>query len=76
MKTFDVHYDKTVRFIGRNGYFKQSGIEIAFTGNPNTWIVILQHTTSKNETGRCSIERPIENVAAVMNALSQLTGIE
>ncbi len=72
MKTLDVHYDKTVRFIGRNGYFKQSGIEIAANKN----IVILQPTTSKGETGRCSIEIPIENVAAVMNALSQLTGVE
>jgi hypothetical protein len=72
MKTKDIKYDRTVRFIGRNGYFKQSGIEV--TANDN--LVILQPTTSRGETGRCSIEIPIENVGAVMNALSQLTGIE
>lgn len=72
MKTKDIKYDRTVYFMGRNGYFKASGVEIYAYDE----VVILQPTTSRGETGRCSIEIPIENVAAVMNALSELTGIE
>ena len=72
MKTIEIKYDRTVHFMGRNGYFKQGGVEVY----ANDHLVILQPLTSRGETGRCSIEIPIENVAAVMNALSQLTEIE
>lgn len=73
MKTIEnIKYDRAVNFIGRNGYFKQSGIEVYFTGNTNTGKIILQPTTSRGETGRCSVEIPIENVNALIGVLDAM----
>jgi len=48
-----IPYSKEVKFIGRNGYFKAIGIEIYQGG-----VIVLQPTTTKGLTGRCSIEIP------------------
>ena len=67
-----IKYDRNVNFIGRNGYFKASGLDIY----ANESIVILQPITSKGEIGRCSIEIPIEAVAALMNILNQAADVD
>jgi len=67
-----IKYDRNVNFIGRNGYFKASGLDIY----ANESIVILQPITSKGVTGRCSIEIPIEAVAALMNILNQAADVD
>jgi len=56
----DIPYPTTTHFIGRNGYFKSSGLEIYHTGTSH--IVILQPTTTRDTTGRCSIEIPSDPV--------------
>jgi len=70
--TTKINFDRSVNFIGRNGYFKAKGLDLY----ANESIVIFQPITSKGNVGRCSIEIPIENVAALMNALSEAAGIE
>jgi len=67
-----INYDRNVNFIGRNGYFKASGLDIY----ANESIIILQPITSKGAVGRCSIEIPIENIAALMNILAEAAGID
>lgn len=68
-----INYEgKPVRFIGRNGYLKQSGIYVY----ANESLVILQPITSKGEVGRCSMEIPIEYVAALVNILSDAAGLD
>jgi hypothetical protein len=67
-----IKYDRNVNFIGSNGYFKASGLDIY----ANESIVILQPITSKGEIGICSIEIPIEAIAALMNILNQAADVD
>ncbi len=56
---------ETTKFIGRNGYFQCIGIEM----HGGSKIVTLQPTTSKGDTGRCSIEIPISEIPALIENL-------
>ena len=67
-----IKYDRNVNFIGRNGYFKASGLDVY----ANESIVIVQPITSKGEIGRCSIEIPIENVTALISHLKTAIGLD
>ncbi len=51
-------YRRLVNFLGRNGYFKQSGIEI-LKDNMNIHLFPL---TSRNDIARCEIQIPKEDL--------------
>lgn len=74
MKTFGaVKYDRAVNFTGRNGYFKQKGIEVQFIEGYNGGeYVSFTPVTSRGQRGHCAIEIPIENVNALINILDKI----
>jgi hypothetical protein len=51
-------FSKNYYFLGRNGVFKQSGIEIFDLGD----VIEIAPITSKNETGRCWISIPANQI--------------
>jgi hypothetical protein len=69
-----VKFSRTVKFTGRNGAFKCTGIDIFkwhYTANDTSDISITP-ITSKGILGRCEIEVPIENLPAVIEILQNL----
>lgn len=60
-----ITFKRNTAFLGRNGYFKCSGLEISRDGD----LVQLQPVTSKGLTGRCLIEIPAEHVVEVLRAM-------
>lgn len=64
-----INYDTMVSFEGRNGMFKQSGIDIMITGDGQ---VALQPITSKMQPGRCWVEIPMGNLDDVIEALKAI----
>lgn len=60
-------FKRIVSFIGRNGCFKASGLEI---GNDKfNKVVTLEPITSKGEVGRAMLEIPKENIPDVIKEL-------
>ena len=54
------------RFLGRNGYFKSSGLEV---GTVPCFGATLTPITSKGLVARCSIEIPADAIDATIKAL-------
>jgi len=64
----DIKYTKQVHFIGRNGYFKQSGLVVqAHEGE----MVVIMPLTSRGVTGNCMLDIPLEDVPSVIDALQK-----
>ena len=63
-----VHYDKTVSFEGRNGMFKQSGMEVMVSAAEKC--VLLFPLTSRGVIGRCMMEIPEAAIDDVIRALT------
>ena len=62
-------YNRIVNFDGRNGWFKQSGIEVNMWGDDN---VVIWPTTSKGKSGRCEIQIPKEHLKQFIEQLETL----
>ena len=58
-------FTKTVTFIGRNGCFKSTGLELSKMGD----VVALQPVTSKDQLAHCQIEIPVEDIPAFVAEL-------
>lgn len=77
MKNSSINFDREVSYRGRNGNGRQTGIEIFIhTKNGDEDYISINPINSRGPSDAASIEIPIENVAALMNALSRLAGIE
>lgn len=67
----DIKYTKNTKqahFIGRNGYFKQSGLVVqAHEGE----MVVIMPLTSRGVTGNCMMDIPLEDVPSVIDALQK-----
>jgi hypothetical protein len=64
----EIRFKRTVGFLGRNGYYKMIGIVIRKIGDD----IYLEPTTSKNETGRASLEIPTESITDFIDALTKI----
>jgi len=65
-----INYETTQYFLGRNGYFKQSGIEVQnnnFGAN-----VLLRPITSKKQIGRASLSIPYMHLSEFIGALQEI----
>lgn len=63
-------FDKTTRFLGRNGTFKMTGMDLYLSTHSKT--VSISPITSKGDVGRCDMEIPVENIDAVCEQLQTL----
>jgi len=61
----DIKYATTVNFVGRNGFFKQTGISVQSVGQ----VITLQPFTSRGVIGNGFLEIPLDSVDEVINAL-------
>lgn len=64
----DMIYSKITSFLGRNGNFKQSGINIFDTDDT----IYLTPITSKGDLGRCEISIPKEDVSRLIAQLQKI----
>lgn len=55
-------------FLGRNGHFKQTGIEVYLFEH----YAEISPITSKNETGRAWLQIPIEEIPALIEHLQEI----
>jgi len=65
-----ITFDKPTKFLGRNGYFKCTGLFVTENPNGEVWI---EPITGKDEVGRCRIEIPVE---ALTEVIASLNGID
>lgn len=63
----NVKYNSIVNFEGRNGFFKQSGLEIQTTDSEKR--IQLFPLTSKGAIARCMLEIPEESLDDVIREL-------
>ena len=68
MFSIRINYKRVCSFLGRNGLFMQSGIELGV----NDGKIILTPLTSKKVAGRCFIDIPVEHAEEVGKALIDL----
>ena len=68
----DIKYTKQVHFIGRNGYFKQSGLVVQSHDGENVTLIPL---TSRGVTGNCMMDIPLEDVPSVIAALKTVSNL-
>lgn len=63
-----IKFKRMLSFLGRNGYSNMAGIEISglTCDDKAVW---LEPITSKDKTGRCRLEIPLEEVARVIAAM-------
>jgi hypothetical protein len=64
-----IPYAKGAQFLGRNGTFRSTGLEIYSAAS-----VVLRPITSKGKTGRCGIEIPA-NPETLRQIAAELTQI-
>ncbi len=64
------NYNRT--FLGRNGGFHQSGLEITNIDTATYPSILLEPITSKNKTGRCFMEIPKENIQELIDILEKI----
>jgi hypothetical protein len=64
-----IPYAKDTQFLGRNGTFRATGLEIYSSAS-----VVLRPITSKGKTGRCGIEIPA-NPETLRQIAAELTRI-
>jgi len=70
MKTKEIKYDVYSSFLGRNGYFKQSGIEIMDEDCSNE--IVLSPITSKKQIGRAFLTLPKDKIPEFIKALKSM----
>jgi len=62
-----IKFSRMLTFLGRNGTFKSSGMEISQDGND----IDLYPLTSRGDTGRSRISIPLEDVPALIAELQK-----
>lgn len=66
-------YNKTVSYIGRNGFGKQTGIEIQSNQAANPiQVVTLSPINSKGNVARCMIDLPVDSIPAFVKELKRI----
>lgn len=70
MDTKRIMFSQQTGFKGRNGYFKCNGFELTNFNNEN--IIYIEPITSKNVTGNCQLEIPLEDIEEFIAALKLL----
>lgn len=63
-----VDFARETSFLGRNGEFKCSGVQVLTVGSD----VQIAPITSRGDTGRCCIEVPKESLPALITELQKL----
>lgn len=75
-----VNFSEWVKFLGRNGYFKCTGVSLIRMHSKDPKYacetVRIYPTTSKGEDGRCFIEIPVENVPKFIEELQAILSEE
>jgi hypothetical protein len=72
--TQNIDFKDTVEFLGRNGTFQSTGVQInnwnnhVSTGNP---YIEIEPLTSRKLAGRCRIEIPTEHLPEFIKALQK-----
>lgn len=61
-----INFAKTVRFLGRNGVFKCTGVQLTATQDDS---IMIEPVNSKNEIGRALIEIPNQDLPAFIEGL-------
>ena len=69
MTTIQIKYPEMVSFLGRNGIFKQSGIQISKWASDKT--VMLEPITSKGKVGRAIVGIHQDELMGVIRILMQ-----
>ena len=64
----ELRFKRQVHFEGRNGYFKSIGLRFEKFEKDN--ILNIYPITSKNNTARCLIEIPIEEINNLIKTLN------
>jgi len=74
---FGEKFADRMTFLGRNGVYKQSGINVSMViGNPiHPKRVMLSPITSKGEVGRAWLEIPKEKIPELIKALQEIGGL-
>lgn len=63
-------FNKTTTFLGRNGVFKASGIELTHSVTVEGHsVIVIEPITSRGNPGRCNIEIPVEDLPALIAQL-------
>lgn len=66
----NIKYNKQVNFTGRNGYFKQTGLNVVELAHDNK--IMLAPLTSKGMIGNCDIQIPKENIPELIKFLETI----
>lgn len=61
------HFQKNVLFLGRNGTFKATGLEIREFNR----IINLSPITSQHKLASCFVQIPIEDIPTIIKALTR-----
>jgi len=65
----EVKFTRVMNFTGRNGYMKQSGVDIQTAAHDEK--VIISPITSRGYVGRCDMEIPYENLPSFIGELKE-----
>lgn len=66
-------FSKPTTFLGRNGMFAATGLEInPYLTADNHSVVVLEPVTSRGVIGRCNIEIPVEDIPSLIAELQAL----
>lgn len=68
-----IKFDRTVQFQGRNGHFKQTGINLSDREND---VVMIEPITSKDYIGHCCIEIPASDIPELILALHAFMALQ
>lgn len=63
-----IKFDRNVTFLGRNGEFKQEGVEVVDFRD----FIEIAPTTSKHETGRSWLQIPKKDLPKFIDLLNQI----
>lgn len=65
-----INFKRSCNFTGRNGYFRQSGLEVLHSsGRPNIMLVPI---TGKGREARCDMEIPLESLPELIRVLQKI----
>lgn len=68
--TKQITFKRITNFTGRNGYMKQSGIDILPLSYSQS--ILIAPITSKGKVGRCDMEIPKESIDDLIKMLQSL----
>lgn len=71
-KKYSIEFSRGVNFIGRNGYFMSSGIQMIKSARRGGDNIELYPITSKGNIGNCLMEIPLEDLDTVIHHLTEL----